>query len=103
MKRVLVFLCMLCLPVFADYKYCFDRTCQTFPEDEVDHVETFKVKNNYFLKVVLTNGQDNNFCYGKDYMKLYSDFDDTVEMETYKKGISWQEYYRRYDNAVQRD
>lgn len=100
---VITIICLLTLPVKAEYKYCFDKTCQTFQEDEIDHVETFKIKDKYFLKVVLTNGQDNNFCYGKDYMKLYSDFDDTVEMETYKKGISWKEYYRRWDNAVQRD
>lgn len=88
--------------VFAEYTICPDK-CIKFEESEIDHVETFKIRDKYFLKVVLTNGQDNNFCYGKDYMKLYSDFDDTVELETFKKNITWQEYYRRWDNAVQRN
>ena len=99
---VALIILMVKMPVLA-YEYCFDKTCQTIADEDIDHVETFKIKDKYFLKVVYKDGHDDNFCYGKDYLKLYSDFDDTLEMETFKKGISWKEYYERYDHAVQRN
>jgi len=96
--RVLLLLCLLSLPVHA-YEFHFDTPAIEIQKDDIEHVETFKIGQDYFLKVIFRDGYDTNFNYKNNFIQLYNDFDDVLEDLTYERGISWEEAYKIWNKG----